>query len=609
MENPAPPRKRRSQVSRVIDRANGRFSMKAVAALLSGSIFLSAILGIYRDRLLNSMYFNTYEVGIDAYTAAFVIPDFMYTILVTGALAVSFIPVFNARMVKGNRDSAWRMSSSLLNLMGLVTLAVSVLIMIFAPLLVQYVVSPGLSEQGQALATSMMRVIAVNPFLFAIATVINSVQQAVGRFFFFALAPMFYNIGIIIGALFFTNGISIFGFEIFGGGIMGVALGVALGAALQLVVSTLGLIGLGFRYAFKIYWRNHGFRKVLSLLPPRSADQGLDYISSVVDVNLASRMGEGAIRAYNQATTLYQMPINLIGVAISTAAFPKMTERLGQGRPDLFRKELGAVLRVIICLALPVAAIMYFARGYVVSIIFREGNFIATGLFGIFALIILLRSVFHIASRSFYAKQDTHTPFFISLGSIVVAIGLALFLVFAPHPTPAQNTSFFRDPLWNACSWTVDKMAYGQDELKLAGYEVNNDSPIGYNLNDKSKINPSCSGPAGLAFAQVVWALLEVGALFVIMSRRIPKLFDRQFGRAVGRMALATIIMSFATFLLVRLLDLQFEEQNLWMVLPKLAVIGAISLAIYLGLLRLFKVPEAAPVVSAIKKVLFFRLK
>ena len=274
--------RRRNRALVAIAKANQKMSVRLAAVILSTSTLVSALLGIYRDRLLNSMYLDTYKVGIDAYTVAFTIPD----------------------MAKNNRESAWQMSTSLMNFLALVTMAASVLIMIFAPVLVKYVVGPGLSESGQELATSMMRVIAINPFLFAVATVITSIQQAVGRFVFNALAPTMYNLGIIIGALWFTNGIN-FGHQIFSGGIMGVALGVVLGAVMQLIVSSIGLIGLGFDYRFKIFWKNRGFRKILSLLPARSADQGLDYVSSIVDTNLASRMADGTIRAYQQATTLY----------------------------------------------------------------------------------------------------------------------------------------------------------------------------------------------------------------------------------------------------------------------------------------------------------------
>jgi putative peptidoglycan lipid II flippase len=331
-----------------ISKANKKLPLKLAATLLAGASLAGSLLGLLRDRLLNGMYYDTYKMGLDAYTVAFTIPDFMFFILVSGALSVTLIPVLNQRLAKGNKKSAWELTTSLLNLLAIVTLITSVLIIIFADPLVRYVVGPGLPESGQALAVSMMRVIAINPFLFAIAAVFASMQQAVGRFAFFALAPVLYNIGIIIGALFFTNGINIFGVQIFEGGIMGVALGVVLGSILQLLVSSFGLMGMGYDYRFKIYWKNKGFHQVLRLLPPRSLDQGIDYVNGLVETNLASRMVAGSVRAYQQATTLSFVPINLIGVAISTAAFPKMTERMGQGRPDLFKKELQSVLRVII---------------------------------------------------------------------------------------------------------------------------------------------------------------------------------------------------------------------------------------------------------------------
>ncbi|GHU07733.1 putative lipid II flippase MurJ [Alphaproteobacteria bacterium] len=536
--------KPKSRVQKVIASANSKLSLKWAATILATSTLLSAILGLYRDRLLNGMYLN--DIGgkpyIDAYTVAFTIPDFMFFILVSGALAVSFIPVFNQRLAAGNKESAWRLSSSMINFLAIATLVASILIMIFAPLLVQYVVGPGLNEQSQALATSMMRVIAINPFLFAITTVIASIQQAVSRFVFFALSPMIYNIGIIIGATFFTNRIDFLGWE---GGIMGVALGVVLGAVLQLIVSSLGLIGVGFDYQFRIFRKNLAFKKVLRLLPARSTDQGLDYISSIVDTNLASRMIDGTVRAYQQAGTLSQMPINLIGVAISTAAFPKMTERLGQNRPDLFRKELRTILQVIIWLAMPVAAIMFFARGYIVSIIKVGGDQLIANIFGILALVILLRSVFHIASRSFYAQQDTKTPMIISLCSVAISIGLAFWFT------------------------------------------------LGLGL-----------GAFGLAWAQVIWAALEIIALFVVMNIRIPKLFDREFGLTVLKMLIATALMSVVTYTLVSVMDLRFADQNILMVLPQLAVIGLASAVIYVVLSKLFRLSEANPVIDRIKRII-----
>lgn len=514
--------------------------------MLASSTFLSAGLGLYRERLLNRHYFDSYPVGIDAYTVAFSIPDFMYIILVSGALSVTFIPVFNQRLVTGNKKSAWQLSSSLINFMALITLVASVLIIIFAEPLVRYVVAPGLDESGRNLAVSMMRVVAVNPFLFAVSTVIASMQQAIGRFTFFTLAPMIYNVGIIIGILFFTEGITIFGWRIFDGGIMGVALGVVLGAILQLLVSSIGLFGLGFDYQFKIFRKNQGFRRVLRLLPPRSFDQGADYITSIVELNLASRMVAGSIRAFQQAAMLHIMPINLIGMSISTAAFPQLTVRLAQGRPDLFKKDLQSAMRAIVWLILPVAVVTFFARGYVVNFAKEGGSPLMADLLGIFAVAIVFRSVYHIAARSFYAQQDTKTPLYVSIFAISLNIILAV--------------------------WFTIKLDFGVH---------------------------------GIAWAGAIVSAVEMLALFFIMARRIPDIFDSVFMSAVSRMASATGFMAVITYISVRILPLASDDRNLVPTLMKFGVITIVSFAAYLLFCWILRLPEVNPVFRKARKMLF----
>lgn len=531
-----------------ISKLNQKLPLQLAAALLAGSSLIASLLGIFRDRLFNSLYYTTYPTGADAYTVAFTIPDFMFIILVSGALSVSFIPVFNQRLASGNKKSAWELSTSIINLMALATLVASVLIIIFADPLVRYVVGPGLDESSRSLAISMMRVIAVSPFLFAVATVITSMQQAVGRFAFFALAPALYNVGIIIGLLFFTNGINIFGWQVFEGGIMGVALGVVLGAMLQLIVSTFGLFGMGFNYTFKIYWKNKGFRQVLRLLPPRSLDQGIDYVNSIVETNLASRMLSGSVRAYQQVTSLTYVPINLIGVAISTAAFPRMTERIAEGRPDLFKSELQQVLRVIIWLALPVTVIAILSRGYIINFIVNGGDPYMAGILSILAISILFRAVYFISARSFYAQQDTKTPLYISLFTIALNITLAVWFT------------------------------------------------LGLN-----------AGVQGLAWAAVIVSIVEVAILFTIMSRRIHGLFDTPFIHAVGRMVSAAGFMAIATYASVAMLPLSSTDQRFFDSAPKFVLITLISFTVYVLFCWLFKLKEAKPVISRIQKILFKR--
>ena len=545
------------RVRRTVDKINQRLTVKLAATILAGSTLLSSLLGFFRDRLLNSAYMPSengalagYPVGLDAYTAAFMVPDFMFAVLVSGALSVTFIPVFNERWVKGNKQSAWQISSSMINFMALVTMVASVLIIIFADPLMKYLIAPGLSESGHALAVSMMRVIAVNPFIFAIASVIASIQQAVGRFMFCALAPMIYNVGIIIGTVWFTNGIKLFGWQIFDGGIMGVALGVVLGSFLQLIVSAVGLAGLGFDYNFKIYWRNRGFRKVLSLLPARSVDQGMDYVVSLVEVNLASRLADGTVRAYQQALTLHLMPINLIGVAISNAAFPKLTEHLGEGRDDLFQKDLRSLLRIIFWMALPVAVVIFFTRGYVVHFIRNGGNQLIAGILGCLVVAILFRTIYHMAARAFYARQDTKTPLYISIFSISLNIILAIVLSMV---------------------------------LKMGAY--------------------------GLAWAQSAVAVLEVVILLVVMNRQMPKLFDMTFMRAIFRMIIAGIITGVVCYIGVLVLPFRYHDDSFFSAFPKFVVISMVSFGVYAAASKWLKLPEIDPVLTRLRKMLFGRLE
>lgn len=544
---------KRFRFKSVVQLANAKLSVRSAAIVLAASSLTSALLGLFRDRLLNSYYLGTYPTGISAYTAAFQIPDFMFVILVSGALAVSFIPVFNQRLATGNKKSAWEVSSSLINLLALLTLAASILIMVFAEPIIR-MLTPGFDESGIVLATNMTRVIAINPFLFSISTVLSSMQQAVGRFIFYAIAPTLYNVGIIIGTTCFTDGINIFGVQIFEGGIMGVALGVVLGAIFQLAISIIGIIGLGFDYTFKIYWKNQGFRAILKLLPPRSLDQGVDYINAFVSTRLSSRMGPGAVRTFDQATNLQSMPVTLIGVAISTAFFPKLTSELSSGGTDEFYRTFRQALRMITWISLPVAIIAFFGRGYVTSFISNIGNNDQNGtiasILGTLCIAIFVRSVFHIASRGFYACQDTKTPFRVS----VVAIGLTILL----------SVLFYK------LNWGVD----------------------------------------GLGLAQSLGAVAEVTILLGILNKRARgKILSRDVLKAFLKMLFATAVAGCVAFAMVKFVPLRATDVSLVSTLPKFALITIVAGIAYIAASFFLGLEEVMPVVQYLKKILFRNVK
>lgn len=541
---------RKSKFRSVVSLANIQLSVKTAAIVLASSTLVSALLGIFRDRWLNSMYYDTYPAGLDAYTAAFTVPDFLYFIITSGALAVTFIPVFNQRLVAGNKKSAWELSTSTLNFLALISFIASIFIMVFADPLVRYIVAPGLNEQSMPLAINMMRVIAINPFLFSISTVLSSMQQAVKRFVFYAIAPALYNVGIIVGILVFTNGINIFGWQIFEGGIMGVAIGVVFGALLQLFASIIGMVGIGFQYNFKIYWKNQGFRTVLKLLPTRSADQSIDYVMSILNTNLASRMGEQAIRAYQQAASLKSMPVNLIGVAISTAFFPKLSEDAASEDKEKFTDTFKQSLSTIVWISLPVAIIAFFIRGYVVNFIKNGGDPKIASVLGSFVIAIFFQSVFHIASRGFYARQNTKIPLILSVVSFAVQLVFALI-------------------------------------FSASGF-----------------------GPEGLAYALSISALVEVSLLLIILNKQMKgKIFDKTMMSSLTRILIASVFAGVVSYFMTKVMPLRAIDNSFLSTFPKFCVICGVSLVAYIGACAILKIEEVRPVINKIREILFKNVK
>ena len=530
-------------VRKLLNKANQKASFGVAAALLAGSSFIALLLGLLRELFLAGGFGPT-SAEVGAYKVAFTVPDFMFFLLTSGALAVTFIPVFNERYVKGNKKSSWELTSSVLNMFALLTFVASIVIIIFAEPLVKYVVAPGLyqhDEQAAFLAVSMMRIVAINPLLFSISTVFTSIQQAVGRFFFVSIAPIFYNLSIILGIVYFApaSGLNM--------GIVGVAVGVVIGSIAQLLVSFIGLSGLGVDYKFHIFWRNKGFRKFLRILPARSLDQGMDYFQNIVDINLASRISVASIGAYSYAYIIHSVPITLIGVALSTAAYPRLTERLAKGRPDLFKKDVEKLLRLVIWFALPAVTVTFLMRGYLVRIIVRDGNAQIAALLGVFAWVILFRSLYHVLSRAFYAQQDTRTPLLVSVGTVSLTISLAV---------------------W----WS----------------------------------QPANFGLIGLPLSQLMASIVETVILVSILQKRFPHIIDRRFLGAMWRMISAFGITFWVTWVMRReLFELGVQDKGFFTLISKLGILCTITAVTYIALSWLFKLEEVQPIISKAKSILF----
>lgn len=521
-------------MNQFLRRAGKTFTVSGAATLLVATTLIGQLLGFLRVRLINANFPATGDGSTDVFFAAFKLPDFFFLTLAAGALGVAFIPFLSDRLERGDKKSAWELSSSLLSFLALVMGIVALILLIFAEPLIKYVVAPDLNPAQLANAVMIMRLVALNPLLFTISSILMSVQQTVGRFFFFAIAPLFYNASIIFSIFIFRDTL----------GIVGLGVGALIGAVLQLLVAILGMAGMNFKFRTFINWQNQGFRSVLRQLPPRSIDQGVDAINSIAETNFARRLGEGFITYYENAYVLHSAPILLIGTTISTAAFPKLTERLSQNRPDLFRRDFISILRVMIWISLPVVIVSYFSRGYLARLIFsRDAPEIAL-IFGFLTGAILFRVIYNILSRYFYAYKDTVTPLLVSL----FAIGLNIYLA--------------------------------------------------YNLS-----KPELYGVAGLAIAQAVVAIVESTILLIIIAIRDRLVFSSEFGEVLLRMLSATGFAVVAAYVMINVLPLNSSDKGIVTLGGKLTAISGVTLSVYVVVSRLLGLEEVRPVINKIKQI------
>ncbi len=523
-------------MKRFINRANQRISLGGAATLLVAVALAGQLLGFLRNRLISANFTYIDPGSSDAFFAAFLIPDFFFYTIAAGALGVAFIPFLSDRLEAGDKQGVWELASSLLNVLAILMGFVAVVMLVLAPQFIG-LLAPALRSSPEHFnqAVVIMRLIAINPLLFSLSGILTSVQQTFGRFFFYAVAPLAYNFAIILSVYLFKDNI----------GIVGLGIGALAGGVLQLLIAFLGLFGTGFTWRPVIAWQSLEFRKVLRQLPPRSLDQGIDQVNSIVEVNRASVLGVGAISSYTYALTLMNVPIMLLGNSIAIAAFPRLTERLSQNRPDLFRQDFLRIMRTIIWMTMPVLVICYFCRAYLVRLILGDASREVALIFGFLVVAILFRIIYSMVSRYFYAYKDTKTPLLVSIFAIALNIVLA---------------------------------------FRLA--------------------HPSSYGIAGLALAQSIVAASEVTVLTIIMVYRDRLLLDRRFFSGILRIFSVTGFSLLAAFIMISYLPLLANDRGLVVLGGKLAAISLVTLLVHTSTSWLFDLEEAKAVINKAKQII-----
>ncbi len=527
-------------MNRILSRANKRVSLGGAATLLIFVALAGQMLGFLRNRLISANFTQLDPGSTDAFFAAFQIPDFFFYTIAAGALGVAFVPFLSDHLERGDQKGVWELVTSILNMLAIVMLFVAAIIFVFAEPLIHYIVAPKLAGENLHQAVIIMRFIALNPLLFTLSGVLTSVQQTFGRFFFYALAPLFYNLSIIFSVYLFKYNL----------GIIGLGLGALIGGLLQLFVACLGLYGLRFRWRPTIIWRSRDFHSILRQLPPRSVDQGIDQINSIVETNRAAHLGVGAISSYNYALTLMNVPVALVGTSIATAAFPRLTARLSQNRSDLFRSEFLVILRTMIWVTMPILVVCFFCRAYLARLLFSSVAPQVSLIFGYLTVAIFFRIIYSIISRWFYAQKDTKTPLLVSVFAIVLNIILA---------------------------------------FQLA--------------------NPEAYGVAGLAMAQSLVAMSEVAILLVVMLVRDHRLLNIEFWSGIGRILSVTGFSVLAAFIMISIFPLTVTDTGIVTLGTKLGSISLVTFLVHFGISSLFDLAEVRPVIEKTKQFILRPVK
>lgn len=399
-------------------------SVASAAFLITAAGLLSRILGLFRDRLLAS----TFGAGdtLDAYYAAFRIPDLIYNLLILGALSAAFIPVFTGLISQGEKEKSWELANGIMNLMFCLITVTAVIFCVFTPYLMK-LITPGFSADKLNLVVVFTRIMFLSPIFLGISGIFGGILTSFKRFLIYSLAPIFYNLGIILGILFFVKM----------WGPVGLAWGVVLGGGLHMLSQYFSVRQLGFRHSwsFVVHLTNREVRKVFRLMIPRTMGIAVNQVNLFVITIFASTLASGSLAIFNFAQNIQGVPLGIIGVSFAIAVFPTLSALSAKKESVNFIKTFSETFRQILFFIIPISVFIVLLRAQIVRVVLGAGKFdwedttLTFQCLGIFAFSLFAQSITPLLARTFYAMHDTKTPFYIALVSEAVSILTVVILI------------------------------------------------------------------------------------------------------------------------------------------------------------------------------------
>jgi len=381
------------------------------AAMLTGGIMLfGGFLGFLRNALLTSRFGAS--GNLDIYYASFRLPDMIYNIFIMGAISAAFIPIFSQYWAKDKKE-AWQFSNAIILIIGSFVGSLALLVAIFTePLLSHLLV--GFSPEQLEIAVILTRIMMIQPILMGISSVVASVLKIFKLFLVSALAPLFYNLGIIIGILFFVPSM----------GLKGLAWGVVLGAVLHILVQIPALIGIGYKFAFKLSMfteLKEGLKKGILMMVPRSLGIIVYQVFLLGITAIASMLKEGSIAVFNLANEIQNFPQTVFALSFAIAAFPSLSKLNAEKRFEDFVKTSIDTLLQIFFFLIPIAVWFFVFREPIIRFLYGYGKFDWAStvntiqVFSILSFGMIFQGVNIFLLRVFFAKGDALRPFIASV--------------------------------------------------------------------------------------------------------------------------------------------------------------------------------------------------
>jgi putative peptidoglycan lipid II flippase len=522
-----------AMLKKIINRVS---SVNEAAIVLAIASLVSRLFGVVRDSIIAAHYAGDVS---DAYLAAFTIPDFVFNLVILGALSSAFIPIFTEYLNKNGEDKeeAWALVNSLVNI-GVIILAVILLAGVFlAPELV-HLVAPGFSQEKQAMVISLMRVMFLSPLFFGLSNLAGGILNSFKNFIVYAIAPILYNLGIIVGALYLVPKF----------GYIGLAYGVVLGALLHMLIQIPGVFSLGYKYRMHIDWKHSALKKMAGLMVPRTIGIGVNQINEVVNTAIASTLvWQHAVSTFRWADNIASLPISIFGVSFAVAVFPTLAEKYSLSRLDEFKDDVVRVLRQIAFFVVPTMMLYWVLRAQVVRLILGYGEFnwdftrFTVSALAFFTFGMLAQAAVHLLARSFFALHNTKTPLVVAVGTLIVNVGLAL--------------------------WLGPKF-----------------------------------GVVGLAGAISLAALFEAIVLLGLLSKELGGMPWRAMSVYALQIVTASLVCGGAAYLMLRVMNLIVTTHTFWGILAQTLVTIFVAVLGYLAVAKLLKIPETKMLIAPIQR-------